>query len=96
MPRKAPLIFLEKDAFKQAIDKYMQKALSKGVPPLFKELKYLYKDVAKIKIIESIKFSDIIRYIAVVESRNAYYVDLLDTKSFVGALVPRLEQFNHS
>ena len=48
------------------------------------------------KIIESIKFSDIIKYIAVVESRNAYYVDLQDTKSFVGALVPQLELFNHS
>jgi len=54
VPRKAPLIFLENDGFKQAIDKYMQKALSKGVPPLFKELKYLYKDAAKVKIIESL------------------------------------------
>lgn len=54
VPRKAPLIFLENDAFKQAIDKYMQKALSKGVPPLFKELKYLYKDPAKIKIIQNL------------------------------------------
>ena len=54
VPRKAPLVFLSGDTFKQSIDKYMQRAFHKGVPPLFKELKYLYKDASKVKTIEEL------------------------------------------
>lgn len=32
----------------------MQRALHKGVPPLFKELKVFYKNKEKVKIIESL------------------------------------------
>lgn len=41
-------------------------------------------------IIERIRFEDVLRYIAVVESRNAYYIDGHDSTSKVGALVPQL------
>lgn len=54
VPRKQPLHFLTGDQFREAADKYVQRALTKGVPPLFKELKVLYKDTAKLKIIEDI------------------------------------------
>ena len=54
VPRKAPLAFLENDSFKHSIDKYMQRAFSKGVPPLFKELKSLYKESPKVKIVEGL------------------------------------------
>jgi|JI6StandDraft_1071083.scaffolds.fasta_scaffold548855_2 hypothetical protein len=35
-------------------------------------------------------------FVAVIESRNAYYPNNHDTSSAVGALVPELEMFNHS
>jgi tetratricopeptide (TPR) repeat protein len=54
VPRKAPLDFLQADKFKASIDKYMQRAFRKGVPPLFKELKCLYKDETKLKTIEEL------------------------------------------
>lgn len=54
VPRKAPLEFLTGDQFKESIDKYMQRALQKGVPPLFKGIKYLYKDQNKLKIVEQL------------------------------------------
>lgn len=41
-------------------------------------------------IIERIRFEDVLRYMAVVESRNAYYMDINDATSKVGALVPQL------
>lgn len=37
--------------------KYLQRALHKGVPPLFKELKYLFKDESKLKITEELVLS---------------------------------------
>jgi len=57
LPRKLPLEFLSKDDFRQAIDKYLRRALRKGVPPLFKELKYLFVDEDKLKIVESLVMS---------------------------------------
>ena len=54
VPRKLPLEFLTGDLFKQALDKYMQRALHKGVPPLFKKLKYLFNDASKLKIAQDL------------------------------------------
>jgi tetratricopeptide (TPR) repeat protein len=54
VPRKLPLKFLTGDEFKSAIEKYMQRAFHKGVPPLFKELKFLYKDENKLQTIEEV------------------------------------------
>jgi N-alpha-acetyltransferase 15/16, NatA auxiliary subunit len=54
VPRKLPLEFLSGEMFKQSIDKYLQRSLHKGVPPLFKGLKHLLKDEEKLKTIEQL------------------------------------------
>ncbi len=57
MPRKQPLHFLTGEQFREAADKYVRRALTKGVPPLFKELKVLYKDASKLKTFEDLMLS---------------------------------------
>lgn len=57
LPRKIPLEFFTGDEFKTAIHVYLQRALRKGIPPLFKELKYLYKDQDKQNSIQEIILS---------------------------------------
>lgn len=48
-----PLEFLtDETQFRLLVDKYMRRAFTKGVPPLFKELKHLYKDATKLRIVE--------------------------------------------
>ena len=45
VPRKLPLEFVDDEKlFETLVDKYMQRAIRKGVPPLFKMIKYLFKD----------------------------------------------------
>ena len=48
----------------------------------------LYKDSRQIR--KDITFEDVLKYIAVVESRNAYFTNTEDSDSAVGALVPEL------
>ena len=57
VPRKLPLEFLSGDKFRESIGKYMQTAFRKGVPPLFKGIKYLLKDETKLKIVEELVLS---------------------------------------
>lgn len=53
MPRRIPLEFVEDmGKFNELMDKYMKRAFHKGVPPLFKEIKHLYKNENKLKAIE--------------------------------------------
>lgn len=54
VPRKQPLSFLTGDQFRAALDKYLRRALTKGIPPLFKELKVFYKSPEKLKMIEEV------------------------------------------
>jgi N-alpha-acetyltransferase 15/16, NatA auxiliary subunit len=42
VPMKMPLEFLVGDEFQQLMDKYLRRALTKGIPPLFKELKHIF------------------------------------------------------
>ena len=49
-----------------------------------------------LSLLQSITFEEMIRYVSVVESRNAYYNNPYDLGSKVGALIPELELFNHS
>ena len=49
--RRIPLDFLEGDAFREAADSYLQHMLKKGVPSTFANVKALYRDSAKMKII---------------------------------------------
>ncbi|XP_056647999.1 N-alpha-acetyltransferase 16, NatA auxiliary subunit [Diorhabda sublineata] len=53
-PRRLPLNYATGEQFKTLVDKYMRKALSKGVPPLFVDLRSLYVDKNKVEIIESL------------------------------------------
>jgi hypothetical protein len=42
------------ETFKELVEQYMQTSFTKGIPPLFIDLKPLYKDPAKAKIIYEI------------------------------------------
>jgi N-alpha-acetyltransferase 15/16, NatA auxiliary subunit len=52
--RRLPLDIAEGEAFSELIDAYLKKNLRKGVPPLFNNLRGLYKNPAKIVTIERI------------------------------------------
>jgi len=56
-PQRLQLDVARGPAFKQLLDAYMQKALRKGIPPLFVDLKPLYKDSDKVKIVEDLCLS---------------------------------------
>ena len=47
-------------------------------------------------LVEKVEFERVLRYVAVVESRNVYFENMFDCNSEVGALVPVLEMFNHN
>ncbi|XP_044747657.1 N-alpha-acetyltransferase 15, NatA auxiliary subunit [Coccinella septempunctata] len=53
-PKRLPLVYASGEQFKTLVDEYMQKALSKGVPPLFVDLRSLYEDKSKATIIEEL------------------------------------------
>merc|ERR1712001_10506 len=53
-PLRLPLDIAENDAFKSRIGQYMQKALRKGVPPLFVDLRPLYLNEEKVAIIQDL------------------------------------------
>lgn len=40
--------------FKKEVDHYLRRGLHKGVPPLFVDLRSLYKDKSKVTIIEEL------------------------------------------
>lgn len=67
-PRRLPLNFAAGDTFKQLADEYMRKALSKGVPPLFVDLRSLYADESKVKIIEDL----MLQYVKSLKSCGKY------------------------
>ncbi|GIY25725.1 n-alpha-acetyltransferase 15, NatA auxiliary subunit [Caerostris extrusa] len=50
-PQRRPLDFASGELFKSLVGKYLQKALHKGVPPLFVDMRPLYKDSEKACII---------------------------------------------
>lgn len=52
--RRLPLDIAQGDEFAALIDAYLKKNLRKGVPPLFNNLRGLYKDAAKVAIIERV------------------------------------------
>lgn len=53
-PRRLPLNYATGEQFRSLVDKYMRRSLSKGVPPLFVDLRSLYSDKSKVEIIESL------------------------------------------
>lgn len=53
-PKRLPLNFTSGSAFRNLVDMYLRQALHKGVPPLFVDLRSLYKDPEKVKIMEEL------------------------------------------
>lgn len=53
-PRRLPLNYATGNTFRELVDKYLRRDFHKGVPPLFVDLRSLYSDAAKVKIIESL------------------------------------------
>lgn len=53
-PKRLALNYASGDTFKNLVDKYMRKGLTKGVPPLFVDLRSLYVDKQKVEIIEAL------------------------------------------
>lgn len=49
-PFRLVLNFLTGDRFRSAVDAYLRTALHKGVPPLFVNLRSLYKDNEKVRL----------------------------------------------
>ncbi|CAH2002073.1 unnamed protein product [Acanthoscelides obtectus] len=54
-PRRLPLNYATGDKFRNLVDKYMRRALTKGVPPLFVDLRGLYGDKNKVEVIEELQ-----------------------------------------
>ncbi|XP_076467925.1 N-alpha-acetyltransferase 15, NatA auxiliary subunit-like [Babylonia areolata] len=54
VPKRLPLTFTSGETFRSLVDRYLQNALRKGVPPLFVVLRPLYSDPEKVKIIEEL------------------------------------------
>eukprot|EP00096_Caligus_rogercresseyi_P014098 TRINITY_DN662_c0_g1_i3.p1 TRINITY_DN662_c0_g1~~TRINITY_DN662_c0_g1_i3.p1 ORF type:complete len:893 (+),score=310.14 TRINITY_DN662_c0_g1_i3:149-2827(+) len=67
-PRRLALAVAKGSTFKKLLDAYLKKALRKGVPPLFVDLRSLYSDPDKVRIIE--------------ETMRAYMENLLEYSSF--------------
>ncbi|KAJ9125287.1 hypothetical protein QFC22_000243 [Naganishia vaughanmartiniae] len=53
-PKRLALDVAQGDDFNQRVRVYLQAGLEKGIPSLFVDLKGLYKDKAKLKVVESI------------------------------------------
>nr|CAD7605074.1 unnamed protein product [Timema genevievae] len=51
-PRRLPLNFASGEQFTKLVDRYLRQGLHKGVPPLFVDLRSLYKDPEKVIIIQ--------------------------------------------
>ena len=53
-PRSWYFGFISGESFRKLVDSYLKKALRKGIPPLFVDLRPLYNDPAKKAIIEEV------------------------------------------
>ncbi|XP_055389551.1 N-alpha-acetyltransferase 15, NatA auxiliary subunit [Condylostylus longicornis] len=53
-PKRLPLDMANGDNFREIVDRYLRKGLRKGVPPLFNNVRSLYKDDVKINIIAAL------------------------------------------
>lgn len=51
---RIPLDFLSGDMFKTAVDHYLRRMLTKGVPSTFPNVKMLYQDPTKLEVIQSL------------------------------------------
>ena len=54
LPRRRPLDFLEGATFRSAADSYLQRMLRKGIPSTFANIKHLYTNASKMRVIEEL------------------------------------------
>ncbi|KAB7503296.1 N-alpha-acetyltransferase 16, NatA auxiliary subunit, partial [Armadillidium nasatum] len=54
VPRRLPLNYATDERLEELLDPYLRAALQKGVPPLFTDIRGLYKYTEKVKIIEKL------------------------------------------
>ena len=54
LPRRRPLDYLEGDSFRQAAHSYLQRMLRKGVPSTFANIKHLYSNAEKRRVMEEL------------------------------------------
>ncbi|MCL4127711.1 UNVERIFIED_CONTAM: hypothetical protein GTU68_030789 [Idotea baltica] len=54
VPKRLPLNYATGERLEEILDPYLRGALQKGVPPLFTDIRGLYKDPEKVKIIEKL------------------------------------------
>lgn len=57
LARRIPLNYATGDRFRILVDQYLRRALHKGAPPLFVDLRSLYIDNAKVAVIEELLLS---------------------------------------
>ncbi|CAG0918861.1 unnamed protein product, partial [Notodromas monacha] len=67
-PKRLPLDFTSGATFEKLVSEYLKRALTKGVPPLFLDLRPLYKDAEKVKIIENL----VLRYCVSLKTHDSY------------------------
>lgn len=83
-PRRLPLNYASGSKFKELVDKYLRRGLHKGVPPLFVDLRSLYVDPDKVRIIESL----LLQYVDALNKVGRFSVDDDDkTKEPASALL---------
>ncbi|XP_065201361.1 N-alpha-acetyltransferase 15, NatA auxiliary subunit [Planococcus citri] len=83
MPRRMALNYVTGDTFRNEVDDYMRKGFHKGVPPLFVDLKSLYKDKEKVKIIEDLLQS----YLVALKSIGCFSLKINEEKQPASAIL---------
>lgn len=54
VPKRLPLNYATGERLEALLDPYLRAALQKGVPPLFTDIRGLYSDPEKVKVIEKL------------------------------------------
>ena len=53
-PKRLPLMFTTGSLFKQSMDTYLRPCIRKGMSPVFRNIRVVYGDSAKVAIVEEI------------------------------------------
>ncbi|XP_046747968.1 N-alpha-acetyltransferase 15, NatA auxiliary subunit [Diprion similis] len=67
-PRRLQLNYATGETFKALVDQYLRKGLHKGVPPLFVNLRSLYKDQQKVDTVQSL----LLEYVEALKSHGHF------------------------
>ncbi|ESO01348.1 hypothetical protein HELRODRAFT_112750 [Helobdella robusta] len=70
-PKKMLLELLQGEDFKSEVDKFLTTCLRKGVPPLFKNMRFIYTNHEKVKCIESL----MVGYVCSLKEHKLFHPD---------------------